>query len=129
MTICARSPGARSLRRTSAPGPRDGAGAVALQEFGEIDSAAAAKRNLRAGDRARGCARLGNTATICRKCYVHPEIIDSYLSGDLIKNVKRAIDAELSEKLRGPEARRKPRCSPCFPTAGSSRKSARSKAA
>jgi DNA topoisomerase I len=74
--------------------------AVALQEFGEIDSAAAAKRNLRqAIERVAG--RLGNTATICRKCYVHPEIIDGYLSGDFMKNVKRAIDAELSEKLPG----------------------------
>jgi DNA topoisomerase-1 len=74
--------------------------AVALQEFGEIDSAAAAKRNLRQAIESVA-GRLGNTATICRKCYVHPEIIDGYLSGDLIKNVKRAIDAELSDKLPG----------------------------
>jgi DNA topoisomerase-1 len=74
--------------------------AVALQEFGEIDSAAAAKRNLRQAIE-RVAARLGNTATICRKCYVHPEIIDGYLAGDLVKNVKRAIDTELSDKLPG----------------------------
>ena len=26
-------------------------------------------------------SRLGNTPTICRKCYVHPALIESYLSG------------------------------------------------
>src|SRR5262245_37487302 len=28
-------------------------------------------------------ARLGNTATICRKCYVHPGIVDAHLNGTL----------------------------------------------
>jgi DNA topoisomerase-1 len=28
-------------------------------------------------------ARLGNTVSICRKCYVHPQIIDWYLRGQL----------------------------------------------
>jgi len=28
-------------------------------------------------------ARLGNTAAICRKCYVHPDIIEAYLAGEL----------------------------------------------
>jgi DNA topoisomerase-1 len=74
--------------------------AVALQEFGEIDSAAKAKRNLRAAIE-RVAARLGNTVTICRKCYVHPEILNGYLAGDLLVNIKKAVDAELSEKLPG----------------------------
>jgi DNA topoisomerase-1 len=28
-------------------------------------------------------ARLGNTRTICRKCYLHPAVIDAYLDGTL----------------------------------------------
>lgn len=28
-------------------------------------------------------ARLGNTPTICRKCYVHPDIVEAYLGGEL----------------------------------------------
>ncbi len=45
--------------------------AQALREFTEFDSEAAAKRNItRAIERV--AARLGNTPTICRKCYVHP---------------------------------------------------------
>jgi DNA topoisomerase-1 len=28
--------------------------------------------------------RLGNTPSVCRKCYVHPEVLDTYLSGHLL---------------------------------------------
>jgi DNA topoisomerase-1 len=31
-------------------------------------------------------ARLGNTKTICRKCYIHPAVIDGYLEGSLSLN-------------------------------------------
>jgi DNA topoisomerase-1 len=27
--------------------------------------------------------RLGNTVAVCRKCYVHPAVIDAYLAGRL----------------------------------------------
>ena len=27
---------------------------------------------------------LGNTPTICRKCYVHPEVLNSYMDGNLV---------------------------------------------
>jgi DNA topoisomerase-1 len=29
-------------------------------------------------------ARLGNTVAVCRKCYVHPEIVGAYLDGKLV---------------------------------------------
>jgi DNA topoisomerase-1 len=29
-------------------------------------------------------ARLGNTPTICRKCYIHPEVIAAYAAGKLL---------------------------------------------
>lgn len=29
-------------------------------------------------------ARLGNTPTVCRKCYVHPAVIDAYRAGELV---------------------------------------------
>jgi DNA topoisomerase I len=35
-------------------------------------------------------ARLGNTAAICRKCYVHPGIIDAHLDGTLRRISTRA---------------------------------------
>jgi DNA topoisomerase-1 len=74
--------------------------AVALQEFSEIDSQAKAKRNLKAAIESVA-TRLGNTVTICRKCYIHPEIINGYLVGDLALNLKDAIDTELARRLPG----------------------------
>ena len=35
---------------------------------------------------------LRNTPTICRKCYVHPAIVESYLDGDLIEGLKTKLD-------------------------------------
>ena len=27
--------------------------------------------------------RLGNTPAVCRKCYVHPAVVDAFLAGEL----------------------------------------------
>ena len=72
--------------------------ALALREFGTIDTQAAAKKNIRAAIE-HVSSKLGNTATICRKCYVHPEILNCYLSGDLLLEVKQDIETELRENL------------------------------
>ncbi len=72
--------------------------ALALHEFGAIDTQAAAKKNVRAAIE-KVSARLGNTATICRKCYVHPEVLSSYMSGALLLEVKAEVDAELRDNL------------------------------
>ncbi|HEX2528209.1 MAG TPA: hypothetical protein VHL31_18140 [Geminicoccus sp.] len=39
---------------------------------------------------------LGHTPTICRKSYVHPQIVDDYLAGTLPDALKVEIDGELS---------------------------------
>jgi DNA topoisomerase-1 len=36
--------------------------------------------------------RLGNTPSVCRKCYIHPAILDSYLEGSLISGLGIASD-------------------------------------
>ena len=79
--------------------------AMALAEYEEADSDAAAKRNVRdAIERVAG--RLGNTPTICRKCYIHPQVIDSYLARDLVLEVQEEIADELDAGgLQGEEAR------------------------
>jgi DNA topoisomerase IB len=33
--------------------------------------------------------RLSNTPTICRKCYVHPEVLNSYMDGNLVLDSNR----------------------------------------
>ena len=72
--------------------------AMALNELKSFDSAAQAKRNLRTAIE-NVASRLGNTATICRKCYVHPEVLTSYLDGNLILEIKSAVESELREDL------------------------------
>jgi len=34
--------------------------------------------------------QLGNTATICRKCYIHPEVLSAFESGELKLNIRNA---------------------------------------
>jgi DNA topoisomerase-1 len=74
--------------------------AVALKELESFDSAAQAKRNLRSAIE-RVAARLGNTPTICRKCYVHPEVLSSYLDGGLVLEIKSEVENELRDDLSG----------------------------
>jgi DNA topoisomerase-1 len=72
--------------------------ALALAEFEAFDSDAKAKKNIRAAIE-KVSARLGNTPSICRKCYVHPEVFASYLDGGLLLDIKEEIEAELREDL------------------------------
>jgi DNA topoisomerase-1 len=56
--------------------------ALALQQSEPADSATQAKKNV--GEALKAVAQLlGNTPNICRKCYVHPIIVDAYLEGTL----------------------------------------------
>src|SRR5262249_36389443 len=66
-------------------------------------------------------ARLGNTATICRKCYVHPGIVDAHLNGTRRRVTKLARPATAGSGLAPEEAAilpllRAPRIRPCTPT-------------
>jgi DNA topoisomerase-1 len=62
--------------------------ALALHEFQKFDSKAQAKKNVvRAIESV--AARLGNTPTICKKCYVHPDVIEGYLDGTLARALGR----------------------------------------
>jgi DNA topoisomerase I len=80
--------------------------AIALQEFEAIDTKAAQKKNIKAAIE-RVSSRLGNTPTICRKCYVHPEVLNAYVEGNLLLEIKGEAEEELREdleKLRPEEA-------------------------
>jgi len=56
------------------------AAASALDEAGAAPSATAGARMIvRAIDRV--AEKLGNTRAVCRKCYVHPAVLDAYRSG------------------------------------------------
>jgi DNA topoisomerase I len=72
--------------------------ALALQEFEAFDSQAGAKKNLRAAIE-RVASRLGNTPTICRKCYIHPEVLSAYTEGALLLGMRDQVEAELRDEL------------------------------
>jgi DNA topoisomerase-1 len=72
--------------------------ARALQEFQAFDSQAQAKRNIVKAIEAVA-KRLGNTKAVCRKCYIHPAIIDAYSEGSLLRALRRRVEKEMKESL------------------------------
>ena len=64
--------------------------ALALNAQESFETKKQAKANIKAAI----CAvaeLLGNTPAICRKCYVHPAIIEAYISGTPIAGLEQAI--------------------------------------
>lgn len=66
--------------------------AVGFREIGKAETAAGANRNVRTVVEAVS-AVLGNTPAVCRKCHIHPEIVDSYLAGTLRLRIMPEGDA------------------------------------
>ncbi len=79
---------------------------MALRELAGFATETEAKRNVVQAIK-QVAARLGNTPSVCRKCYVHPAVLEWYMSGTTLEAVKRVQleprDAE--ETLRAEEAR------------------------
>ena len=73
--------------------------AMALREFEKVDTKAKAKKNLVRAIEAVSL-RLGNTPAICKKCYIHPEIMNSYLDGTMLDTFKKRADQQL-QSVRG----------------------------
>ena len=68
--------------------------AMALAEFERFDTEAKNKKNvLRAVEHV--AEKLGNTPSVCRKCYIHPAIFDGYLDGSLLEGLKERAEAAL----------------------------------
>jgi DNA topoisomerase-1 len=72
--------------------------ALALQEFEAFDTKATQKKNLRDAIESVS-SRLGNTPTICRKCYIHPEVLNAYVEGNLLLEIEKKVEKELTENL------------------------------
>lgn len=72
--------------------------AEALAGFEEFDSEATAKSNVVAAIESVS-KKLGNTPSICRKCYVHPAVIDAYLEGNTVLTLEQRAEQELQEHL------------------------------
>ncbi len=72
--------------------------ARALKDLAAGTRPAQAKRNIVAAVEA--VARtLGNTPTVCRKSYVHPGILDSYLAGHTIATIRQQARGRIDRSL------------------------------
>jgi DNA topoisomerase-1 len=64
----------------------------------KIDSETQAQRNLVQAIETVA-QRLGNTRSVCRRCYVHPAIVDSYLDGSMLEVLKSRAEQEMRSSL------------------------------
>jgi DNA topoisomerase-1 len=72
--------------------------AMALNAQEAFENKAQAKKNVK--DAISAVAKiLGNTPTVCRKCYVHPAVLESYLDGAMIEGLKQKTEETLERKL------------------------------
>lgn len=71
---------------------------LALQEFEAFGSATQAKKNITDAIKTVS-QRLGNTPAVCRKCYVHPAIVESYLDGTLLEALQQRTTQEFADAL------------------------------
>jgi DNA topoisomerase-1 len=61
-----------------------------LHEFEAFESETQAKRNVVQAIKSVA-SRLGNTPSVCRKCYIHPAVLDSYISGAMLEKVRHQV--------------------------------------
>ena len=72
--------------------------AMALNAQEAFKNKTQAKKNVK--DAIAAVAKiLGNTPTVCRKCYVHPAVLETYLSGAMIEGLKQKTEETLAGKL------------------------------
>ena len=75
-----------------------------LRDFEQVDSESGAKKNVVAAIE-QVAKQLGNTRAVCRKCYVHPAVIDAYLDGSMLKSMaQRARATKAVGKMTAAEA-------------------------
>jgi DNA topoisomerase I len=72
----------------------------ALQTCGARESAAQAKKAVVEAVKTVA-AQLGNTPAICRKCYVHPVVIEAYVEGSLLEMLQRLGVADPAGPVQG----------------------------
>lgn len=72
--------------------------AMALHAFEEFDSQTQAKKNVVEAIKSVS-QKLGNTPSVCRKCYVHPAVLDGYMDGLLVETLKQRAQAMMKHAL------------------------------
>lgn len=77
--------------------------AMALSEFEKCDTKAQAKKNIVAAIEYVS-QRLGNTPAVCKKCYIHPHVVESYLDGTLVETLKKRMEIKSRRGLPAEES-------------------------
>ncbi len=72
--------------------------AEALRAFEAFDSETQAKKNIVQAIESVA-KKLGNTPAVCRKCYIHPEVLTAYLSRQTVHTVRGLLEDEIAESL------------------------------
>lgn len=75
---------------------------MALREFEESPSETQTRRNVVEAIKAVA-QRLRNTPVVCRKCYVHPAVLECYLTGKLQRRIRQKVEEAADELLREAE--------------------------
>jgi DNA topoisomerase-1 len=70
-----------------------------LRQAEPADSQTQAKKNVVAAIKTVA-ERLGNTPSVCRKCYVHPAVMESYLTGAMVKAFDQEVQREVDKQLQ-----------------------------
>lgn len=73
--------------------------AIALREFEKVAHQKEAKKNVVTAIESVA-QMLGNTPAVCRKCYVHPEVLEAYLSGETISTIEQRATQQLNTSLK-----------------------------
>jgi DNA topoisomerase-1 len=68
--------------------------AAELAEIGKAEDENQIKRNLVKAVK-RVAERLGNTPTVCRGCYIHPKVIESYEQGITLEEFRRRVERSI----------------------------------
>ncbi len=67
-----------------------------LRQFESFETQTQAKKNVVEAIKSVA-ERLGNTPSVCRKCYVHPQVIESYMNGAMVKAFESEVIKEVSK--------------------------------
>lgn len=67
-----------------------------LRQMEAFESESQAKKNVVAAIKSVA-ERLGNTPAVCRKCYVHPAVLESYFGGEMLHSLEKNVEVEIEK--------------------------------
>ena len=70
---------------------------VLLSEIGAYENQTEAKKNVVEAIK-HVASKLGNTPSVCRKCYVHPAVLQAYLGGLTFESARKELDKEIEHE-------------------------------